>query len=448
MKMKKLFTGVGLVALCATTVLGLAGCGGSSDKAESDGMKMGGEIVKDATTLEVYASAGKNQTYLTDVTKIYNEKNDANISLKFTTVASGTATVQMITPKLVSQSEMPDIVSIQDSSVAGIMEKFQDSFYSATDYGFYKENASNFYNQKLNILKATTSDKTVVAWANDFTPALSYYQPKLFEQVGVNFDDIKSWDQFIEVGKKIKEQTGIGAIALPEAGDQELFVDIMTQQNTPLLDKDGNINLGTKAAKNAAEIIKKMKDAGIVNFYGANDGEKTFQESAMFVAGGWYAKNMSLNFPNASGKWRMSSVVPFSVSDPGKSPVSGGSSWYVPKKGNHPEVAQQFLSFILSDEDCLAKALEDGVPVSNKKAYETDAANYAFDYFGGQKYYDLLNAANQNTANVFFPASYSDATAYISTASYSYWKDGNFDTSYLKEAENFAQKYSVKVKNK
>ena len=55
--------------------------------------------------------------------------------------------------------------------------------------------------------------------------------------------------------------------------------------------------------KNAAEIVKKMKDAGIVNFYGSQDGEKAFQECAMFVAGGWYAKNMELNFPDAAGKW-------------------------------------------------------------------------------------------------------------------------------------------------
>lgn len=444
MNWKNMTAKIGLTVLSATTIITLAGCGSAKEESVAE-MKLGDAIVKDEVTLEVYASAGKNQNYLNHVVEIYNKKNDANVKLNFTTVASGSATVQMITPKLVSQEAMPDILSIADSSAAGILEKFEDSFYSADDYGFYEEFGSDFYEQKLNILKSQSSEAEVIPFANDFTPAICYYQPEYFEQVGVNFEDIKSWDEYIEVAKKIKEQTGVNGIALPEAGDQELFVNLMSQQNTPLLDKDGNINLGTNEAKKAAAVIKKMVDADIVNFFGANDGEKTFQESAMFVAGGWYATNMSLNFPNASGKWRMAPVVPFEADSASKTPVSGGSSWYVPKKGENPEVAQQFLSFILSDEECLETALTDGVAVSNKKAYETAAADQAFEYYGGQKYYEVFNKANANMADVLFPASYSDATAYISTASYEYWQTGDFEDSFGKEADNFAQKYGVTV---
>ena len=91
------------------------------------------------------------QDFITAVTDIYNEKNDANVSIEFVTVASGTATVQMITPKLVSGEEMPDIVSISDDKAAGVMEKFEDSFYSAEDYGFFDQYGSDFFEQKLNI---------------------------------------------------------------------------------------------------------------------------------------------------------------------------------------------------------------------------------------------------------------------------------------------------------
>ncbi|MGM0124843.1 lactose/L-arabinose transport system substrate-binding protein [Enterococcus sp. AZ194] len=443
MKMKKVAIKFGFITLCTAAIITLSGCGSTKDTTAK--MKLGEDVIKEETTLDVYASSGKSQNYLTDMAKIYNEKNDANIKLKFTTVASGTATVQMITPKLVSQEEMPDIVSITDSSAAGVLEKFEDSFYSATDYGFYDKYGKEFYAQKLNILKAQSSKDQVIPYANDITSAVSYYQPKFFEQVGTTFEDIKSWDEYIEVAKKIKGATGVYGIALPEAGDQELFINIMAQQNAPLLDDKGNINLETKEAKNAAAIIKKMIDADIVNFYGANDGEKAFQESAMFVAGGWYATNMSLNFPNASGNWRMAPIVPFSKEDAGKSPVSGGSSWYVPKKGKNPEVAQQFLSFILSNEDCLKAGLENGMVLSNTKAYETEAASKEFEYFGGQKYFEVLNSTNDNMADVSFPPSYSDATAYVSTASYKYWQTGDFDASYVKEATNFAQKYGVEV---
>lgn len=86
---------------------------------------------------------------------------------------------------------------------------------------------------------------------------------------------------------------------------------MLAQQNQSLLDEEGNIRLNTKEAKHAAKLIKEMIDSDIVHFYGAQDAEKAFQESAMFVAGGWYATNMSLNFPDASDKWRMAPLIPF-----------------------------------------------------------------------------------------------------------------------------------------
>ncbi len=89
---------------------------------------------------------------------------------------------------------------------------------------------------------------------------------------------------------------------------------------------------------------------------------------------------MSLNFPDASDKWRMAPLIPFSKENPGKGAVSGGSSFYVPKDAKNPQVAQQFLTFMLTDEECLANALELGVATSNSLAYQTEAAEKKFDY--------------------------------------------------------------------
>ena len=437
-----------VLGLCLLAATGLAACGNGDDAGDTkkkDAVSIDSETIKDETVLEIYTAKGKLTNYVESAAKLYNEKTGANIKLEITNVASGTPMVQMVTPKLVSQEEMPDIITVTDAAAAGILEKFEDSFYSASDFGFYEKYGSDFYEQKLDILKAQTSDETVIPWVVDFTPAISFYQPEKFKAVGINFEDIKSWDEYIEVAKKVKEKTGAYGIALPEAGDQEFFVDLMGQQDVALLDKDGNINLGTPEAKNAANLIKKMVDAGIVNFYGAQDGEKAFQESAMFVAGGWYAANMELNFPDAAGKWQMTSLVPFAEGKESKVPVSGGSSFYVPKKSKHGDVAQQFLSFMMSDEDCLAVALEKGVASSNMKAYDTEAAQAGMPYYNDQKYYELMNEYNKNTATISFPPSYSDATAYVTTAAYEYWKNGDYDASYLKEADNFAQKYGVKV---
>ena len=76
-----------------------------------------------------------------------------------------------------------------------------------------------------------------------------------------------------------------------------------------------------------------------------------------------------------------------------------------------------------------------------------DAAQTEFEYYGNQKYYDVISSTGANTADVYYTPSYSDATAYVSTASYAYWESGDYDGSYMKEADNYAQKYGVKVNN-
>lgn len=59
-------------------------------------------------------------------------------------VASGTATVQMITPKLVTHEDMPDIISMADTSAAGVLEKFQDAFIVLMNMDFMTNMAISF----------------------------------------------------------------------------------------------------------------------------------------------------------------------------------------------------------------------------------------------------------------------------------------------------------------
>ena len=59
----------------------------------------------------------------------------------------------------------------------------------------------------MNILRQQTSNETIIPWASDFTPALCYYQPKKFAEIGVDFEEISSWEEYIQVAKALKEKT-------------------------------------------------------------------------------------------------------------------------------------------------------------------------------------------------------------------------------------------------
>ena len=174
-------------------------------------------------------------------------------------------------------------------------------------------------------------------------PSTLLLSTKKFAEIGVDFEEISSWEEYIQVAKALKEKLVVLELPCQNLGTKNCLSTCLAQQNQSLLDEEGNIRLNTKEAKHAAKLIKEMIDSDIVHFYGAQDAEKAFQESAMFVAGGWYATNMSLNFPDASDKWRMAPLIPFSKENPGKGAVSGGSSFYVPKDAKIHKWHNNFL---------------------------------------------------------------------------------------------------------
>lgn len=437
MKLKK----IGAVLLAAGLILSLGGCGGKETGASIG--KIGDPVVKEAT-LSVYVPQGKNQNFIEAAAEIYNQKNGTSIKLEITNVTPGSATTQILSPKMVSGEVLPDLIFIQDMSAPGLLDQFPDGFASATEYGFYEKYGDQFIPQKIETLKRLSGGEAK-GFVFDWGAVVNYYQPSLFEAAGVDFGEIKSWDEMIEAGIKIKEITGTRLLTLNETGETELLLAIMEQQGVTLLDEEGNVNLASKEAVAAMDIIQRLIDNDLVEFYAGDNQERTYQEVALIITGGWYASNMEMNFPDAKGKWKVAKMFPFSEENPGKNPVSGGSSWYIGKNSQNPSAAAQLITFALTDTDCQEKAIELSVISSNISGYSTEAADKEFEFYNNQKLNQIFKEAGENcgTQNLF--PYLSDARAYCASATYEAWTSGDKEGALKKAAEDLAGKYSVKV---
>lgn len=427
-----------------TAIFLMAGCHAKTSAAQKN-FSIDSAPVKKGT-IAVYVPQGKNENYITKAAELYNKKNHASLKLKITNVTPGGSTTQMISPKLVAHEEMPEIIFIQDTNAAGILQLFSESFLSASKFGFYDKYREQFYAPKIATLDEISGGKDkAMAWPNDYGVAVSYYQPELFDAIGAKFEDIKSWDEMIDAGIRIKNKTGHKLMGLIRTGEVEQVSAIMDQQGVPLFDKKGNINLASSAAENSAEILQKMIDNDLIAWCTDNNAEKVKQTCALNLTGSFYATNMEMNFPSAANKWRMARFVPYSEENPGKTPANGGSSWYVTKDSKNSLAAGQLLTFMLTDPDALAISLESGLSISNRTAFETPAAEKKFDYYGGQQILKIIAQENENGAAVnIYPYS-TDSRGYIASACYEYWKNQDFKKSYVKSAEDFAHKHSLKV---
>lgn len=452
MKHKKLVGS--LVTLSAVFLLGACG-GGSKDSSgggSKDISKMSeAELAKEdrvkEATIEVYAPAGKNTDYLVKSAELYNKEFDTKIELKTVDVAPAIPMVQKVTPKLVANEKMPDLIFLQDANAGSVFEKFEDRFYSSEDFGFVEEHGSEFYSAKMNMLSNIAPSKKTFGFPNDWGNGGMFYNKDVFEKAGVDVEkDIKDWDDFIAAGKKVKEKTGNNVLFMRDTGELDLVKNITEQQGISMFDKDGNLNLLSPEVIKAYEIVQKIQDADIVSYGNADDYSKIGQESGVLFVGGWMASYQSSDYPDESGQWRIRQMPEIPGADKTYAPMSGGSSYYVPKKSDNALAALQFISYTLTNEAALEAYMElSGLP-ANTKAYDSEVAKKQFEYYGDQEILQVLNEISKNSIEGYvFPYS-ADLDNYIEAASYDMKKNKTSIKDALeKQADEFSSKYNVEV---
>lgn len=101
-------------------------------------------------------------------------------------------------------SELPDIVLIEDYNAQKYLQSYPGSFEKLTG----KVDHSQFAPYKVNLM-TMGSDVYGVPFDSGVTGL--YYRTDILEKAGFKAEDLQNitWDRFIEIGKVVKEKTGI-----------------------------------------------------------------------------------------------------------------------------------------------------------------------------------------------------------------------------------------------
>ncbi|MGX7173037.1 ABC transporter substrate-binding protein [Enterococcus ratti] len=436
------------LALGLIVLVSLVACGNSPSKAKETAASAKELATKKRVkkaTIEAYVPKGKNTDYLQKAMELYNQKYHTKLKLTPVDVAPAIPMVQKVTPKLVANEKMPDLIFLQDSNAGSLFDKFEDRFYSAEDFGFVKKYGKNFYSAKMNMLENIASSKKIYGFPNDWGNAAMFYNEAAFKEADVDMIHIKTWDELIEAGKKLKEKTGKKLLFMRDTGELDLVKYLTDQQGISLFDKGGNLNLLDPAVEKSYKIIQKLQKEDLVSYGNSKDYSIIGQDCGIMLAGGWLASYQAVDHPADEGKWRIR-AIPVVDSVNNFAPMSGGSSYYVPKNSDHALAALQFITFALTDKDALDVYMElSGLP-ANMAAYTSIIAQKEFSYYGKQKILLTLNEISQNSIEGYvFPYS-ADLDNYIEAASYDIKNKGvPIKEALKKQAEDFSSKYGVKV---
>jgi lactose/L-arabinose transport system substrate-binding protein len=244
---------------------------------------------------------------------------------------------------------LPDVVAIESDRMDVYTAKFPEGLADLTERAAKYE--KDFDPSKWAQSKPKGKVRSI-PW--DSGPVGVFYRADFFEKAGVDATKIETWDDFIEAGKKVvAANPGVKMAAIDYTKDDALFRMILSQQGSYYFTADGKINLTSKEAVNAMNIIKKMKDADLLanvsgwdGLVGANKNSKV----ATQVFGVWWSGTISSEAPDLKGKWDVM-AIPAVAKGGSRASNLGGSTLAIPAKSKNVDAAWAFIEYSLATKE-------------------------------------------------------------------------------------------------
>jgi len=273
-----------------------------------------------------------------------------------------------------------------------------------------------------------------------------FYNTEILDKAGVDYTKIKTWDDYLEAGKKVVDKTDayMGTI---DTGGLNNYLAVLAELGSDYTTEDGKPNVDTPEMAKAISLFKSFKDAGISGIIagGHSDTEEGFGEIvagkfASVIEPLWYMSRFTNYMPELSGKI---AIAPIPVFEEGqkRSVGLGGTGTVVTKTSKNLELAAEWLTW--------AKLSEDGNiqiwkilgfdPVNTamwtNKEVTHDPENQYVKYFKNNPF-DVLNEIRDEISLIKSNEAVPSLANYLCTTTFnSIFEDGADIEEALKEAQ-------------
>lgn len=211
---------------------------------------------------------------------------------------------------------------------------------------------------KYTYAQATGSKGNLAAMPTDIGPGTLLYRKDLADQAGVSEADLtRSWESYIEAGKKIRAKTG--AYLLADAADiRDIVLRTGLKDGEGLyFDAQGQVLVDSPRFVRAFELGRAARQAGLDAKVSAwtNDWAAGFKQGrvASQMMGAWLTGHLK-NWlaPDTTGKWR-STVLPGGLAG-----SFGGSFYAIPRKAANKAAAWEFVRFMTANKATQLQSLK------------------------------------------------------------------------------------------
>ncbi|MCH4838153.1 ABC transporter substrate-binding protein [Bifidobacterium longum] len=376
------------VAACGSTSAGDSGSTGSSDK-------------------KIELTVWSWDSTLPRTVKGFEAKNP-NIKVKVTNAGTNKDEYNALSNAIEAGSGAPDIAQIEyyalpEYVIRGHLENLSD--LGSSDF-------KDFYTP--GTWSSVSINDGVYALPMDSGPMAWFYNKDVFDKAGVDPTQVRTWDDFYEAAKKIR---AVDSYITSDSGDAGFF-DSMTWLagakpfQTSSDGSEVTVNLTEdKGVKTFTDFWQKLLDEGLLDTKTAGWSEDWFKGMvdgtiASLFTGAWMPANLANSAADGAGKWRVTQMPTADGSTTNSE--NGGSSLAVLASTKKADAAYQFIEYA-NHGDGVATRVAGGAFPADKASMESDsfkntttvknADGEDVDYFGGQKYNEVLAQAAENVSS-------------------------------------------------
>ncbi|MBT1172384.1 sugar ABC transporter substrate-binding protein [Bifidobacterium sp. MA2] len=303
---------------------------------------------------------------------------------------------------------MPDVAQIEyfallQYAVSGQLLDISD--YVGSDY-------SSFYSP--GTWSSVQLAGRVYGLPMDSGPMAFFYNKDVFDQVGVDATRIKTWDDYYQAAKKLKE---IGVYIAADSGDASFYAAMIWLAggqpfHTSPDGKTVTIALDSdEGTKEFTRFWQKMLDEGLIDTRRttwSNGWKRALSNGtiASVFSGAWMPSMLMANALGSAGLWR---VAPMPTTDGRTTNAeNGGSAMAVLQSTRKPRAAYRFVDYVTHNRTGIDTRVNGGAFPADLETLSSEAFldkttihntnGVDIPYFGGQQFNRVLAEAAENVS--------------------------------------------------
>jgi len=324
----------------------LTACGGESDSSggDADESNTVGDDIEGATELTFWTFAGTHADFFSNAAERWNEEFPENpIQLTAETYPFDQMHNNLLLA-LQSDSGAPDIADIE---IAKFPNYLQGDIQLEPLNEYIEPEIDNFVSERLDIY---AKDGNYYGAPTNLGPTVVFYNQEIMDEAGVDIDSIETWDDYVEAGKQVVDETGTPMTSVPN--NWYGIWPYVAQRGSDFFDENGELTLDNQKNVETLRFINNMVNEHEIaittpgngyhteEFYGfMNDGGQASIVIPMF-----YMKDFTEYMPDLEGKMQIRPMPTWSGSDI-QSVAMGGTGTAVTSQSEHVELAKEFVAY-------------------------------------------------------------------------------------------------------